>query len=75
MSAVPPAPCTQKNNAFITGFFQGVIRSTQAYDEASKDVIASEYARSTHAFHGCSPELLKTALLSTVDLIWAAERT
>jgi hypothetical protein len=50
------------------------MRSTKAYDEASKDVITGEYARSTHAFHGCSPEILKMALLSTVDLLWASTR-
>ena len=54
------------------GFFQGVLRVTQAYDEASKDLIASEYAHSTHACHGCSPEIVQSALLSTVDLLWAA---
>jgi hypothetical protein len=53
------------------GFFQGVIRVTQAYDEASKDLIAGEYARSTHKYHGCSEEIVRTALLSTVDLLWA----
>lgn len=50
------------------------MRSSQAYDEASKDLIAGEYARSTHAFHGCPPEILKMALLSTVDLLWASSR-
>lgn len=34
-------------------------------------MIAGEYARSTHAFHGCSPEILKSGLLGTVDVLWA----
>lgn len=55
-----------------TGFFQGIMRVTQAYDEGSKDMIAGEFARSTNAFHGCSPEILKSGLLGTVDLLWAA---
>ena len=54
------------------GFFQGVLRVTQAYDEASKDVITGEYATSTHAYHGCSKEIVQAGLLSTVDLLWAA---
>ena len=45
---------------------------TQAYDEASKNVIVGDYARSTHNYHGCSHELVRSALLSTVDLLWAA---
>lgn len=56
------------------GFFQGILRSTQAYDEAGKDMITGEYARSTHAFHGCSPEILKSGLLGTIDLLWAANQ-
>lgn len=48
------------------------MRVTHAYDEASRDMIAGEYARSTHAFHGCSPEILKSGLLGTIDLLWAA---
>lgn len=55
----------------LAGFFQGVIRSTHAYDDSSKDIIASDYARYTHRYHGCSPEAVKHALLSTVDLLWA----
>jgi hypothetical protein len=47
------------------------MRVTEAYDESSKDMLAGEYARSTHVFHGCSPEILKTGLLCTVDLLWA----
>ena len=54
-----------------TGFFQGIIRATQAYDDASRDVITGEYARSTHGFHGCPEEIVKTALESTIDLLWA----
>lgn len=65
----------QKKNSLTTwkgaGFFQGVIRATQAYDDTSKDVITGEYAKSTHAYHQCPEEILKTALESTVDLLWA----
>lgn len=53
------------------GFFQGIMRVSRAYDESSKELIAGEYARSTHAFHGCSPDILKTGLLGTIDLLWA----
>ncbi len=35
-------------------------------------MIAGEYAHSTHAFHGCSPDILKSGLLGTIDLLWAA---
>lgn len=66
--------CLFISSARAAGFFQGVMRSSQAYDEASKDLIAGEYARSTHAFHGCPPEILKLALLSTVDLLWASSK-
>lgn len=59
------------SNASETGFFQGIIRATQAYDDASRDVITGEYARSTHGFHGCPEEIVKTALESTIDLLWA----
>jgi hypothetical protein len=53
------------------GFFQGVIRSTHAYDESSKDSIAAEYAKYTHRYHGCAQELVKASLLSAVDILWA----
>ncbi len=35
-------------------------------------MIAGEYAHSTHAFHGCSPDILKSGRLGTIDLLWAA---
>ena len=49
------------------GFFQGVIRVTQAYDESTKDIIAGEYARCTHQYYSCPEEIVKTAILWTVD--------
>ena len=57
-----------------TGFFQGVICSTHnGYDESSKSLIASEYARCYHGHNslpdGCPEEILKAALLSTVDML------
>jgi hypothetical protein len=55
----------------IRDSFQGVVRSTHAYDESTKDIIAGEYARYTHRYHGCSPDIVKQALLSAVDLLWA----
>jgi hypothetical protein len=48
-----------------------VIRVTNAYDEASKDVIIGDYARYTHSCHKCSEDTIKAALRSTVDLLWA----
>ena len=48
------------------------MRVTEAYDESCKDFLAGEYARSTHAFHGCTPDVLKTGLLGTIDLLWAS---
>ena len=48
-----------------------MIRATQAYDDTSKDVITGEYAKSTHAYQQCPEEIIKTALESTVDLLWA----
>jgi hypothetical protein len=56
---------------YSAGFFQGVMRVTQSYDDASKDMIAGEFARSTASHHGCSQEVLKASLLSTLDLLWA----
>jgi hypothetical protein len=49
-----------------------MIRVTQAYDAASKDVITAEYARQTHRRHGCPEEILRLALLSTIDLLQVA---
>ena len=63
------------SDAGPAGFFQGIMRSSPAYDEASKELIAGEYARSTHAFHGCSADVLKTGLLGTIDLLWAMSLT
>ena len=45
--------------------------ASHAYDDSSKDIIASDYARYTHSYHGCSQEVVRLALLSTVDLLWA----
>jgi hypothetical protein len=56
------------------GFFQGVIRGTHnGYDENCKIFIAGEYARCYHGHNslpeGCPEEILKAALLSTVDML------
>ena len=51
------------------GFFQGVIRVTDAYDRTSKDIIASEYARNTYKLHDCPEHILRQGLLSTVDIL------
>lgn len=56
------------------GFFQGVIRVTQAYDESAKDVIAGEYARCTHHYYGCPEEIVKSAILWTVDSLRSAKQ-
>ena len=55
--------------SYTAGFFQGFVRITQSYDEASKNVIAAEYARYTHRHHKCPEDILRMALLSTVDLL------
>ena len=57
-----------------TGFFQAVIRCVhQGYDYESRDFIATEYAKSFHGHNalpeGCPEEILKAALLSTVDML------
>lgn len=45
----------------------------QGYDYESKDLIVSEYARSYHGHNalpeGCPEEILKAALLSTVNML------
>lgn len=51
------------------GFFQGVLRVTDAYDRTSKDIIATEYARNTHRLHECPEHILRMGLLSTVDVL------
>jgi len=64
----------------FSGFFQAVIRSNHdGYDNESKDLIAKEYARSYHG-HNCLPEgcpenILKAALLSTVDMLETLTKT
>ena len=63
--------CLFTSSARAAGFFQGVMRSSQAYDEASKDLIISDYARQSHQYHRCSPDIVKASLLSTLDLLWA----
>ena len=45
------------------------MRVTQSYDETSKDIIATEYARMTHKHHGCPEDILRMGLLSTCDLL------
>jgi hypothetical protein len=40
---------------------------TQAYDEASKDVIAKEYAQKTHGYFECPKEVMVTAIQWMVD--------
>jgi len=57
--------------AWLTGFFQGVIRASEAFDEACKDFITREYAGSTHVYHRCPEETLRCSILSTIDLLWA----
>jgi hypothetical protein len=42
---------------------------TQSFDETSKDVIVSEFAKNTHVRHGCEPEIVRVILLATVDLL------
>lgn len=45
----------------------------QGYDYESRDFIATEYAKSFHGHNalpeGCPEEILKAALLSTVDML------
>lgn len=51
------------------GFFQRVIRSTDAYDESSKASIAKEYGQLSYRFHRTPQEAVMSSLLSTVDLL------
>ena len=51
------------------GFFQGVIRVSDAYDRTSKEIIATEYSRNTHKLHDCPEHILRMGLLSTVDIL------
>ena len=46
----------------ITGFFQCTMRSTEAYDQGSKDLIIAEYARLFWWYHQCDPEAIKHIL-------------
>lgn len=57
-----------------------MIRSNHdVYDTESKDLIAKEYARSYHGHNclpdGCPEDILKAALLSTVDMLAALKKT
>lgn len=47
-----------------------MIRSTRAYDDASQNLIAKQYAELTHRYFRTSPEAVASSLLSTVDLLW-----
>ena len=49
------------------GFFQGVIRVTQAYDNCTRDTVAWEYARHTQEYYRCPPEIIKAAVLWTTE--------
>jgi hypothetical protein len=51
------------------GFYQGILRVTQSFDDTSKDVIVSEFAKNTHLRHGCAPDIVRVILLATVDLL------
>lgn len=56
----------------VTAFFQGVTRASESYDKACRDLITSEFARSTHKLHGCPEEILRLGLECTADLIQAS---
>jgi hypothetical protein len=58
-------------DAATAGFYQAVIRSTHAYDESSKNIIAGDYARQTYAYHGLTQERVQHEILSAVDQLWA----
>ena len=50
-----------------SAFFQGTLRATEAYDQASKDLIINEYARCFWWYHQCDPEAIKQTLRRIVD--------
>jgi hypothetical protein len=46
----------------VAGFFQGTLRATEAYDQASKDLIIAEYADRFHWYHQCDPQAIRRTL-------------
>jgi hypothetical protein len=50
-----------------TGFFQGTIRASEAYDQASTDLIINEYAKRFQWFHRCHPDAIRITLKSCVE--------
>ncbi len=49
-----------------------MIRVTQAYDQACKDFIATEYAQTAQHHLMFAPELIRMNLLATLDLLPSA---
>ena len=56
----------------VAAFFQAVIRVTQAYDQACKDFIATQYAQTAQHHLMLAPELVRMNLLATLDLLPSA---
>ena len=58
--------------SITTGFFQCTMRSTEAYDQGSKDLIISEYARKFWWYHQCDAGSVQYIFREAVDTLRAS---
>lgn len=52
-----------------TGFFQHTLRASEAYDQASKDLIIREYAQRFSWYHQVDPDTIEQILKAIVCLV------
>jgi hypothetical protein len=51
----------------VPGFFQGTIRTSEAYDHASKDLIINDFAQRFAWFHRAHPDAIRQRLRWVAD--------